>query len=761
MKKFLTLILALVLAASLCGFTFVDGIGDVYQTNTKNIAPDTTFTQLTGTNTAAGGKVNAYTVEVNNVGSKVKPYVYNGQVKKKYTLTSMTSNISNEGWKVIGGINGDIYDTNTGTPRGAVVHNGELLTGGYQSEYILTFDKNGRAQVSKPTLSFSLAFKREIPDADGETTAITDVSGKAAYFNVPHGGGNALHLYNNRYAANTSTAGVCAEVVLTVKNGSSANLHVGDTIKAEVTSVDPETNSTPIADNQLVLSCSNKSDYYMPLCQMVEGSEVTLTISAENGEALQSATEAMGVYNLMALDGQVLTTDKTLNPRTAIGIKADGSVVLFIVDGRQANGSKGMNAVDVTSYLMSRGCVTVVNMDGGGSTTMTARYQPGYSDDARLVNTPSEGSLRSVANGLFFVYTGDGGAASEIEVYPVATSVVPGMSVQLSSYGANVYYEKAELPDAVSYYVDPLMGTIDENGVFTAGQTAGSAVITATSGTLTGKVTIDVISDIGITLNKSSLECKPGETFDFNVTGANFGPLEVLYTDELFTWECPSAIGTITKSGVFTANSKNADASGNITVSMGTKQVVIPVKIVNPNNFSDIEGHWAKDYITKLVSLEIVNGMGDGTFGPDENLTRAQFLTMLSKIDSNENINVTATKTFKDVPASEWYYKVVNWGVKNNVVNGYDDGTFCPDKKVTREQMCVMLYNYYIYKGKKWTAAEKALTFKDKSKISSFALKAVQKVVNQGIMSGRPEGDFDPLGYATRGEAAKIISMII
>lgn len=761
MKKTLTIILSLVLVAGLCGFTMVDGIGTVYQSSERDIAPDSIFTHVTADNVSAGGVVNAYTVEVGAAGSKVKPYIFNGQVHKTYTLSSMSNIITNEGWKVVGGINGDLYDTKTGTSKGLVIHNGELITGGYQSDYILTFDNVGRAQITKPTVSYTLKFKRNKPNEDGEGSTITDVWGKATYFNVPHGGGNALHIYNYRYSDTTATSGICAEVVLTIKSGGNANLHIGDTVTAEVTSVNPVAHATPIASDQIVLSCNNKSDYYSALCQMVEGTDVQLSVNTENGQALKTATEAMGVYNMMALNGEVFTSDRTLNPRTAVGIKEDGTVVLFVVDGRQNNHSKGMTAVDVTNYLMGKGCVSVVNMDGGGSTTMTARHQPGVSDAATVVNSPSEGSLRSIANGLFFVYTGNGGDATSLMVYPAETTMLPGMFVQLQTYGVNKNFEKAGLTEPVSYAVDPAMGSVNENGVFTAGQTEGTATVTALSGNITGTTDIQIVKDVTFTVNKSSFECEPGESFDFNVASVKYGPVSVLFKDELFSWSCSQDIGTISRAGVFKASTKKADASGYITVRLGTKQVTIPVKIVCTGGFSDTRDHWAKDYINKLVELEIVNGMGDGTFGPDENLTRAQFLTMLSKIDRNENVNVAATKKFKDVPSNEWYYKVVNWGVKNHVVNGYEDGTFCPDKKVTREQMCVMLYNYYIYKGRTWTAAEKALTFKDKAKISDFATRAVVKVVSQGVMSGYPDGTFAPTGYATRGEAAKIISMIL
>ena len=759
MKKVLSVLLSLMLILSLCAFTTVDGLGSVYKSVTQKIGPSAIYTNIIGTNTNSGGVVNAYTVEADVTSGVIKPYVYNGQVRGAKTLTKMTSAIASEGYKVVAGINGDLYDTSSGTPKGASVHKGNLVTGGYQSEYVLSFDRDGRGSISQPKLTYSINMK--LTDGEGGSTDSTATIG---YFNVPHGGANALHLYNYNYADTTHTSGTCAEAVLTINEGSKAELKAGGSVTATVTSVNNSTNSTKIEPNQFVLSANNQSAYYGKICQMIEGSTVTITANVTGDKDIIGATEAMGVYNVMALDGVIQTTDKTLNPRTAIGLKDDGTVVLYVVDGRQTNVSNGMNAVDVTKYLMSKGCTSVVNMDGGGSTTMVARSTPGKSDDAVLVNSPSGGSERMVSNGLFFVYTGSGSSeANGIAVYPVGTTMMPGMSVKLSSYGVNSYFEQAALTDPVTYSVNSGSGSVSADGTFTAAMTSGKTTITATSGSVSGTLDIDVVSDVSFTVNKSSVSLEPGESVDLNVDSVKYGPVPVLCKDELFSWTCsPSSIGSITSSGVFMANSNlDSSATGNIVVTFGDKKVTVPVKVTVSGGFSDISDHWAKTYIIKLTKLGIISGMGDGTFAPNASLTRAQFLTLLSKVDKDENMNVSTQSNFKDVKSGDWYAKVVSWGVQNRIVNGYTDGTFGPNKKVTREQMCVMLYNYYIHKSKAWNAPDKELTFNDVKKISDYALPAVKKVVNKGVMSGRPDGSFDPLGNATRAEAAKIIYMIL
>ena len=88
------------------------------------------------------------------------------------------------------------------------------------------------------------------------------------------------------------------------------------------------------------------------------------------------------------------------------------------------------------------------------------------------------------------------------------------------------------------------------------------------------------------------------------------------------------------------------------------------------------------------------------------------------------------------------------------------DGTFAPNEKVTREQMCVMLSNFSDKIGIQFEAEPQELTFSDSHLMSSWAKPAIQRIANEGIMTGKPGNLFDPLGTATRAEAARIIYVV-
>lgn len=757
------LALALSLVMLLSGFTTVPGLGRIDYQSEQEVAPDTTYIHIIGENTAAGGIVSVHVLDADVRAGRVKPYVFNGTVTKRNTVSGMANVIASEGYKVIGGINGDIYDTSTGTPRGAVIHDHILYTGGYQNGYELCFDDYSYANLTDSPITYTVQFQKYGADGTTPEAAVENID----YFNVPHGGANGLHLFNSRYAASTKTSGTCAEVVLKVKNGGSSDLKIGQTIEAEVVSVNGSTKNTPIGSGQLVLSCNSKSAHYKSMKSVVPGTTVTISVSTAAGSPLAVAKEAIGVYGVLAFNNDVWTNDKTLNPRTCVGIKSDGSVVLYVVDGRQKNVSKGMNAIDITSYLMSMGCITVVNMDGGGSTTMVARDEPGISNSAKVVNSVSDGTLRSVTNGIFFVYKEvEEAVATQIAVYPEETLIMPGASIRLTAYGMNSLYEKADLTETVKWSTDKSMGSMTSGGLFTANKDApeGHVAVTATAGEITGQTDIQIVKDITFDINKYYANVAPGESVDFNVTKVLHGLYKnVYYNDTCFKWECPEELGTIDSWGVFKASEVKRSASGNVTVSYGYAKATIPIKILydgEPEGFTDIDGHWAKSYITALAAEGVIKGITPTTFEPDSNLTRAQFLTLLSKIDPKESMSVSAAAQFTDVAKKDWFYEAVNWGVDKGIVQGMGDGRFAPDEKVTREQMCVMICNYYDYKKMPWTQAEAQLNFPDSGQISEWALTAVTKVVSEKIINGHADGRLDPQGGATRAEAAKVIYVV-
>jgi len=162
---------------------------------------------------------------------------------------------------------------------------------------------------------------------------------------------------------------------------------------------------------------------------------------------------------------------------------------------------------------------------------------------------------------------------------------------------------------------------------------------------------------------------------------------------------------------------------------------------------------WRKRYTFKIFT-----GTSATTFSPNSSITRAQFVQVLANLEGIDTSNKKITTKFTDVPSGKWYTPAVKWASENSIVSGVGNGKFSPNKKVTREQMCVMLVNYAKFKGITLNKVEAKATFADNNKISSWAKDAVYVCQQANIVNGKSNNKFDPKGTGTRAEAATIFT---
>ncbi|MBR5518958.1 MAG: S-layer homology domain-containing protein [Clostridia bacterium] len=165
--------------------------------------------------------------------------------------------------------------------------------------------------------------------------------------------------------------------------------------------------------------------------------------------------------------------------------------------------------------------------------------------------------------------------------------------------------------------------------------------------------------------------------------------------------------------------------------------------------FTDIENHWAKDVITNFVKTEIITGYPDGTFKPNNTVTRAEFSVLIYKMLS---LSPVFENQFGDVNEGDWFYKYINAVGSKGIVTGYD-GIFNPNAPISRQDMAVMVYR--MLESAKFDAEYSE--FKDHNSISNYAVDAVYTLQNMDVISGS-DGYFAPKSNATRAEAVKILS---
>jgi len=176
--------------------------------------------------------------------------------------------------------------------------------------------------------------------------------------------------------------------------------------------------------------------------------------------------------------------------------------------------------------------------------------------------------------------------------------------------------------------------------------------------------------------------------------------------------------------------------------------------------FADIARHdWHFRNVRFAYSQGIMSGTSSEQFSPNLNLSRAMMVTMLWRLEGSPI--ATNGTAFSDVQAGNWYTDAILWASGNGIINGFGDGTFAPNENITREQFAVILMNYAVFNGQNATGNRLLTEFSDASSISPWARDAVEWANSSGLITGRTITTLAPLGTATRAEAAAIMQRFI
>ncbi|PYI53381.1 OmpL47-type beta-barrel domain-containing protein [Paenibacillus flagellatus] len=177
--------------------------------------------------------------------------------------------------------------------------------------------------------------------------------------------------------------------------------------------------------------------------------------------------------------------------------------------------------------------------------------------------------------------------------------------------------------------------------------------------------------------------------------------------------------------------------------------------------FPDTAGHWAEMEVGRLAAKLIIQGMPDGSFHPDAEITRAQFAALLARALGLQP--VTPQGRFQDVAGADWHAGTIEAALEAGLIGGFDDGTFRPNAPVTREQMAVMVARAMTLSGLGTEGIadkpeETLQGFQDLGSISPWARDAVARNVKAGVITGFTDTSYAPDRKASRAEAAVMIS---
>ncbi|MEK3773643.1 S-layer homology domain-containing protein [Paenibacillus sp. FSL K6-4396] len=184
----------------------------------------------------------------------------------------------------------------------------------------------------------------------------------------------------------------------------------------------------------------------------------------------------------------------------------------------------------------------------------------------------------------------------------------------------------------------------------------------------------------------------------------------------------------------------------------------------NPIQFQDMQTHWAKAEVNDMGSRMVMEGTGEGMFTPERDITRAEFAMVLVrglglKLDSSKNV-------FSDVAADAWYSRAINTAYEYQLLDGFRDGTFRPDDKITREQAMNIMARAMDITGLKeklpvQSGSTELQKYIDISESSVWANKGIAESIQAGIFSGRSDGKLAPKAYITRAEVAAIVERLL
>ena len=174
-------------------------------------------------------------------------------------------------------------------------------------------------------------------------------------------------------------------------------------------------------------------------------------------------------------------------------------------------------------------------------------------------------------------------------------------------------------------------------------------------------------------------------------------------------------------------------------------------------SYKDVDQtQWYHNAVDYVLGNDLMKGTGKTTFSPDATLTRGMVVTVLGRAAGVKTSDYTGT-SFSDVKAGSWYAPYVQWASKQGLVKGYEDGTFKPEQNVTREEMVTMLFRYVQSQDGDNGLRDDLAAFEDRDKVSNFAKAPMEWAVANRVVNGMTATTLAPKGQATRAQTATVL----
>ncbi len=371
---------------------------DVTDSETHILGDGLTYNEFSYTDSNGIGQT-CFVMEFNPKSSAFRPYVYHTQASHGYTIAEDAENAYNSGLEVYAAINGDFFSmdaNNYGTPIGMYGTNGAITcTTVGMNDNVLVFNADGTGDVTRSNLGFTV----DIGGADYSSSfryvnkrTINDENG-IYYFDAAIGNKSPI------LASDARTELVC-DITSTYKD-----LQIGETITATVSKIGTTGGTAFTPGEQFVLS----SNMNLDMSGVKVGDSVSITVTekaTESKEIMENCSHFIYARYVLVHDGVKQTINdpgmsEIYAQRCVVGIKADGTIVYMVSDGRKVKGAgaNGLTFSQILDVMAEYDCQEVVNLDGGGSTAVVLSEGDGKFNYEFI----GEGTGRPVANSVLIV----------------------------------------------------------------------------------------------------------------------------------------------------------------------------------------------------------------------------------------------------------------------------------------------------------------------------------------------------------------------
>lgn len=490
------------------------------------------------------------------------------------TMDTMISYAEQMGYHVVGAVNTSFFYS-PGVPIGIAVENG-LLRASHDGLNAFAIMEDGSYYIARdPEMQITLRNETW----DSEEIGVDQLN---KLFHE-----NWLQLYSSAYST-VSTRVDKDETVWAVRLLiDEGKLRLNGTLHLTVTEVLPAANAVPIGDEYLVLTASAEGPYADLWQRFAVGDTVTVQISCSD-EKLAQAKYITGCGDILVENGKIADSADWMhniagyNPRTMIGWRADGTLVMYVAEGRNPGTADGLTLQMAAEEMLRQGCEFAVNMDGGGSSIVGVRM-PGDRTIEPL-NWPSDGGQRQCAAYILLVtdQTPDG-AARYWHLYQNGLTVLPGQRVYLSVYGTDAaLYPAVNVPQQIIYADEA--GPLKEN-VYTAPETGGAHRIIMWGSGAFGEGEIKVIAEPSVLKIVDELGRKPhaiqleqGERLNLKVVASHNGTV-IPADNSVIRYEMSAPLGKVDADGVFTADAL-IGTQGTLTMRIGSYTQQLQVTVI-------------------------------------------------------------------------------------------------------------------------------------------------------------------------------------